>query len=63
MPNKERTLRDVLLSGDMCPYCRSTDTETTYSTEERDYRCPDCGFEWDADGIDVPKDQPLPPQL
>jgi len=63
MSNKARTLRDVLLSGDMCPYCRSTDTETQDRNEERDYRCPDCGFEWDADGIDVPKDQPLPPQL
>lgn len=64
MLNRARTLGDILKTGDMCPYCRSTNVEAQTGESARlDHKCPDCGFQWDADGIDVPKDEPLPPQV
>lgn len=68
MLNKERTLRDVLKTGDMCPYCRSEDvadrSESDLDGEEYDYLCRDCGFLWTADGVDVtPPTKPTPNQV
>jgi predicted Zn-ribbon and HTH transcriptional regulator len=66
--SKARSLRDVLQSGDMCPYCRSEDvtdrTESDLDAENYDYLCRDCGFLWKADGVDVtPPTKPAPDQL
>lgn len=68
MANEDRNLRDVLKTGDLCPFCRSEDIalrkESDLDAEQFDYLCRDCGFLWKADGVDVtPPDKPTPDHL
>ena len=75
MLNKARTLRDVIKSGDMCPYCRSTEVVEGVEAiqprdlldgeidKKKDWACTDCEFRWDADGVYVPEDKPIPAQV
>lgn len=62
---EERSLRDLLRSGDFCPWCRSQNvvdrSDSDLDAEEFDWLCRDCGFLWKADGVDVTPPTKEPP--